>query len=112
MSFSKTRLIVTILTVFVGVAAHAQTQTLINIEGAPAAWRLQDYVGLSPGVTVWFTGSSCTNGQLSFPSGTSSDDQNRFWSLIMAAKIAGQTVGVYYYISGSSCVLNSYYFPP
>jgi hypothetical protein len=110
MSFSKTRLVVSILTFFVGVSAHAQTQTLISIQGSPAAWRLQDYVGI--GVTVYFTGSSCTDGQLTFPSGTSSDDQNRFWSLIMAAKIAGQTVGVYYYVSGSSCLISSYYFTP
>ena len=110
MSFSKTRLLVTILAFFVGIAAHAQT--LINIEGSPAAWRLQDYVGASPAVTVYFTGSSCTNGSLSFPPGTSIDDQNRFWSLVMAAKLAGQTVGIYYYVSGSACFLNSYYFPP
>jgi hypothetical protein len=112
MSFSKTRLIATILTFFVGVAAHAQTQTLINIEGSPAAWRLQDYPGMTPAVTVWFTGSSCSNGNLSFPPSASIDDQNRFWALIMAAKLAGQTVGVYYYVSGSACFLNSYYFPP
>jgi hypothetical protein len=110
MLFSKTRLFVTILTFFVVVAAHAQTQTLINIERSPAAWRLQDYVGI--GVSVYFTGSSCSSGQLTFPSGTSSDDLNRFWSLIMAAKIAGQTVGVYYYISGTSCLLESYYLTP
>jgi hypothetical protein len=110
MSFSKTRLFVTILTFFVGVVAHAQT--LINIEGSPAAWRLQDYPGQTPAVTAWFTGSSCTNGQLSFPSGASIDDQNRFWALIMAAKIAGQTVGIYYYVSGSACFLNSYYLTP
>jgi hypothetical protein len=46
MSFSKTRLFVTLLTLFVGFAAHAQT--LINMEGSPAAWRLQDYAGGTP----------------------------------------------------------------
>lgn len=110
MLFCKTRLIVAMWLFLVGIAAQAQT--LINIEGSPAAWRLQDYPGQTPAVTAWFTGSSCTNGQLSFPSSASIDDQNRFWALIMAAKIAGQTVGVYYYVSGSACFLNSYYLTP
>ena len=112
MSFSKTRLFVIILIFFVGIAAHAQTQTLVNMEGSPAGWRLQDYPGGTPAVTVWLTGSPCTNGQLSFPSNATIDDQNRFWALIMAAKIAGQTVGVYYYVSGSSCILQSFYLTP
>jgi hypothetical protein len=110
MSFSKTRLFVIILTFFVGIAAHAQT--LINMEGSPVGWRLQDYPGGTPAVAVWFTGASCTSGELSFPSSATVDDQNRFWALIMAAKIAGQTVGVYYYVSGSSCILQSFYLTP
>jgi hypothetical protein len=110
MLFWKTRLVVAMGLFLVGIAAHAQT--LINFEGSPAAWRLQDYPGGTPAVTVWYTGSSCSNGQLSFPSSATIDDQNRFWALVMAAKIAGQTVGIYYYVSGSTCFLNSFYLTP
>jgi hypothetical protein len=88
----------------------AEAQTLIGIQASPATWRLQNYVG-GTGVVVYYTSSSCSQGQLTFPAGTTSDDQNRLWSLVLAAKIAGQEVGIFYYVSGSSCFIQSYYAP-
>jgi hypothetical protein len=88
----------------------AAAQTLIGIQGSPAAWRLQNYVGTGP--ALYFTGSSCSQGQILFPPGTATDDINRFWALLVAAKIAGQDVGIYYYVSGTSCYIESFYLPP
>jgi len=85
----------------------AMAQTQMQIEAVPTGWLLQDYVGA--GVWVYFTGSPCTSGNLSLPTTATSDEVNRFFSLIMSAKISGQAVGVYYTYNGNTCVINSFY---
>ncbi len=85
-------------------------QALANIEESPVNWRLQNYVG--QGVTVYYSSSSCGSGSLVFPGGTSSDDLNRFWALVMAAKIASQPVGIFYQVINGQCVIESYYLTP
>ena len=74
------------------------------IETSPNAWRLQDYVGGQ--MNVYYTGSPCTYGLLVM-AGTS-DENNRFWSMIMSAKIAGKFVGVYYNPT-DGCTVTSFY---
>ena len=91
----------------VAVSLSASAQTLISIQGSPATWRPQNYAG--GGVVVYYAGSSCAQGALEFAAGTTSDDENRLWSLLVAAKIAGQDVGIFYYVSGTSCIIQSFY---
>ena len=87
----------------------AQTQD-IALEEVPTAWRLQDY--LSNDVTVWFTGASgCTTGHLIFTANATTDDRNRFWALVMAAKHAGTPVGVFYTNANGECTITSFYMP-
>jgi hypothetical protein len=71
---------------------------------------VQNYVGSGP--QLYFTPSSCAQGSLGFPAGTAVDDLNRFWALLMTAKVTGQDVGIYYYVSGTSCLIESFYLPP
>ena len=96
------------LLIFWGAAgSNAFAQTTQLIEAIPKAWRLQNYVG-GP-VIVYYTGSPCQSGQISMPISATSDEQNRFYSLIMSAKISGQEVGVYYAYDGASCIVTSFY---
>ena len=89
----------------VGTNLYAANVPLSTI---PTSWRLQNYIG--DGVVSWFTGSACTNGQLSFGSNASMDDKNRYWSVIMAAKVAGKPVVVYYEDSSApnTCIITSF----
>jgi hypothetical protein len=82
-----------------------------NIESIPTGWRLENYPGNTGanGVTLWFTGSPCVNGQLQLPANASSDDANRLWSTIISAKMANRAVGINYSKSGNSCTITSFY---
>lgn len=67
---------------------------IVQISEVPANWRLENYPGGT--VTLWFTGSPCTNGQLTLPASATPADVNRLWSLILGAKLANHKVFVYY----------------
>lgn len=76
---------------------------------SPANWRLQNYVNNN--VVIWFTGAAaqgCTTGQLTFP-GATSDDLNRLWSTVLAAKLGNRSVGVTYNKNGGSCQMTSFW---
>jgi hypothetical protein len=85
-------------------AAHADTE----IVAIPTSWRLQNYIG-TPGLVAWFTGSSCSNGVLNFSSTSTADDRNRFYSLVLTAKVSGKSIGVYYETVSGNCQIQSFY---
>jgi len=88
-------------------AIHAPAIADQVVEEDVQGWRLQNYV---PGtVLVYFTSSPCVSGMLSFPTSATSDDKNRFWSLVLTAKATGKKVGVYYETVSGSCQITSYY---
>lgn len=88
----------------------AIAQALVELQAVPSAWQIQEYF---PNQTsLFFTGSSCTNGQLNFPSTAVQADQDRLWALILAAKAASQPVIIYYWVSGSSCYISTYATAP
>jgi hypothetical protein len=68
--------------------------THVMIAEVPANWRLENYPGNA--VAVWYTPSPCLSGGLTFPSTTTSADQNRFWATVLAAKLSGRKMFVYY----------------
>lgn len=78
------------------------------IEAVPTAWRLENYVGAT-GIAAWYTGSPCATGNLSFNSSATADDKNRFWSLVMTAKVSGKPIGVAYVNVSGSCQIVSFY---
>jgi hypothetical protein len=82
--------------------------TVQLISAVPTSWRLQDYVGSV--VTVWFTPSPCTYGNLALPSGSTQAEINRFWALILGAKLSNRAVYVYYddAAAPSSCIVTSF----
>ncbi|MGR4867066.1 hypothetical protein [Caulobacter sp. LARHSG274] len=87
-------------------AAFATPAFAGSIEEFPTGWRLQNYNGAY--VVVFFTGASdCTMGSIRM-TGTA-DDVNRFWSTVLAAKLANRKLGVIYSGGGSSCVVDSFY---
>jgi hypothetical protein len=87
----------------------ASAQTLVAIQAVPTSWLIQNYVPNQ--VVLWFTGSSCTSGQLVFTSNAVQADQDRLWAMILAAKATGQQVIVYYYVSDGGCIIQSFGLP-
>ena len=79
-----------------------------SINMVPTSWRLQNYSG--DGVVAFFTGSACESGRLDFRSDATLDDKNRFWSVILTAKMANKSVVVHYDASGapSQCLISSF----
>jgi hypothetical protein len=78
------------------------------IYAVPTNWRLQNYIG-TQGIVAWFTGSSCGNGALNLSSSSTSDERNRFWTLVLTAKVSGKAVGVYYETATGTCQITSFY---
>ncbi len=79
-----------------------------SVEAVPTSWRLENY-NQQMDVVVWFSGSTCGNGKLTFPSTATADQRNRFYSLILTAKTIGRKVGVFYETSTGQCQIVSFY---
>ncbi|MBA6302355.1 hypothetical protein [Colwellia sp. MB02u-14] len=92
------------LVVFLLNTKFALAAGLSTLEVIPTSWKLEDYMGGQ--VFVWFSESSCVNGQLQFPAHATSEDKNRFWSVVMTAKISKRKVFVNYFNDG--CVIKSF----
>jgi len=82
--------------------------SLESITATPTSWLLQNYVGGN--VIVFNTGSECSGGHLNFASSVSNRDKDRFWSLVMTAKIASKQIRVYYTYDSvaSTCFISSF----
>lgn len=91
------------MTAWSGVA-HAD-----NLEATPTSWCLQDYN--DGGITLFFTGSSCYQGQLILPSTANNDSKQRLWSIVVTGKAAARPVGIYYHYDSSAgaCLIDSFY---
>lgn len=83
-------------------------QTQVSISAVPTSWRLQEYI--PDNLAIWFSGSSCVNGQLLLPSTASSETKKRLWATILAAKNSGHKVFVYYSVDSTTgaCLIQSY----
>ena len=91
------------LLLFVCGAAQADQ---VTISAIPSAWRLENYPG--DNVVVWFPPSTCANGMLSFPSTATIADRNRFFALILAAKLANAQMFVMFDSTVASCPILSF----
>jgi hypothetical protein len=79
-----------------------------TITAVPTAWRLQDYAGGAQ-IAIWYTGSSCTNGQLLVDPTWSIDQAKMVWSTVMAAKASQLPVIFGYTVNSSgSCIITSF----
>ncbi len=79
------------------------------VQAVPTDWRLQDYG--DGAVTLYFTGSSCSQGQLTLTADVNNDSKNRLWSIVSVGKTAVRSVGIYYHYDSSSniCVIDSFF---
>lgn len=71
-------------------------------EAIPTGWRLQNYIGST--IVAAYTPSNCSNGTLNFSASATQDDKNRFWTLIMSAKLSAKTVGIFYETSTETVI--------
>ena len=77
-----------------------------SINAVPTGWRLQSYGGST---VLWYTGSTCTNGQLLLDPSWSSDQSKLLWSTIMTAKASQMPVFISYTVNSSGyCVITSF----
>ena len=78
-----------------------------SISAVPTAWRLQSYPGT--GTVLWFTGSTCTNGQLALDVSDSADRNKLLWATVLAAKSSQIPVVIDYSVnSAGQCVINDF----
>lgn len=87
-------------------ANPSRADTVIAV---PTPWRLQNYLGSV--VTVYYTGSPCVSGNITMLTSTTTEERNRFWSLVMTGKASGKPVGISYTVSGGNCTINDFFFP-
>jgi hypothetical protein len=83
-------------------AASANT-----IETTANSWLVQDYPS-GQGIVLWYTGSSCTNGQLLFNVGEPVERHNRLLAMVLAVKAMNARVHLDYNIVGSSCITQDF----
>ncbi len=97
--------IFTILLCFKSNIAYADSE----LQTYPTHWRLQEYV---PGlIATWYTGiTNCgTDGSLRLPNNATEETKQRYWYLIMSAKISQKKVGVFYNNINGVCTIISFY---
>jgi hypothetical protein len=88
--------------IFFTAISYAEIKTVSDV---PATWKLENYAGGN--VVVWYSGATCENGLLQFQDIATSDDKNRFWSTILAAKVSNRPMFVTYDDS-DACKIHSF----
>ena len=99
-----------IAAIFVGLIclispSAAFADTLVEV---PTAWRLEVFTS-SHTVAVFFTSASnCTTGKMTLGN-ASADDENKFYALVLSAKMAKKPIGLFYTASNGACVIETFY---
>lgn len=90
-----------------GLLSHAAMADVALVDAVPTGWKLENY---SPGglVSLWFTGSTCSNGQLTLPTGSTVQESSRLFAMISAAKMSNHRVFVYYNNAAAGCPIVSF----
>lgn len=76
------------------------------LSGVPTGWLIQQYVGAQ--LSTFNAGSSCAQGSLNFTAAATSDEKNRYISMVVTAKAAGRNMRVYYETSTGYCYITSF----
>lgn len=102
------RLLISCITFALASISWSEAAHATNLEAVPTAWRLQDYN--DGAISIFYTGSTCSQGQLILPNTANNDSKQRLWSLILTAKVASKSVGVFYHYEPSvGCLIDSFY---
>jgi len=86
------------------IAPLADSNPQVFLEEVPTQWRLQNYVPDTP--AIYYTGSQCANGVLTFPPNASDQDRDRLWQAVIAAKTNNGKMFVYY--TSGTCTIQSF----
>ena len=78
-----------------------------TIDGPVNAWLVQDYPS-GQGIVLWYTPSSCTNGQLLFNVGEPVERHNRLLAMVLSAKAMGAKMHVTYDVVNGACIVNDF----
>jgi hypothetical protein len=92
-------------------AAFAPAASADLVTGVPTGWVLQNYMG-DHSVVAFFAGTPCSFNRVTMMSTMSEDDKNRFFTLVLTAKITGKVIGVYYtddHTGANNCPIVSFY---
>ncbi len=106
----KTKLLILFAAIGISFATQVYATELYMQPADVTKWRIQTYTGVGVDqLSMWFTGSNCTNGGLSFPS-TVPAEKNRFWSTVVAAKLSKKLMFISYLYdsAANTCVISSY----
>lgn len=88
------------------ILAASSNASAEGFKAVPTGWRLESYG--ATGVVLWHTPSTCSNGQLMLPAGSSVADHNRLYATVMAAKTANLSMFIYYEMRENVCSIISY----
>ena len=82
-----------------------------EIVEVPSQWRV-DYSGSAdPDIVVFYSGSTCPSGTLRLTAATfGSEGKARFWSTVMASKVSGRKIRVFYTDDGA-CTITMFGMP-
>lgn len=72
-----------------------------------SGWLVQDYPA-PQGVVLWYTPSTCGNGQLMFNASDSQDRQNRLVAMVLAAKAMGGKMHITYEVVNGGCMISDF----
>lgn len=86
--------------------AHAQN---INIEEVPTSWRMENYPNNDIVAWIYSLAAAPCNSKIEFAQNATTDDRNRFWSLVLSAKLSGRAVGLYVSPENGACRIWSFY---
>jgi hypothetical protein len=89
--------------IFVAGSANATS----GIDSTVNGWLVQDYPS-GQGIVLWYTGSSCTNGQLLFDVSEPAERHNRLLAMVLSAKSMGAKMHVEYDVVGTSCLIRDF----
>ena len=105
--FNKLQIVWTAALSIASLVANANS---IPMAANPSTWRLENYVGGGNAVVVWYTNSTCANGNLSLGNNNTAEDRNRFYATVMEAKATNRSMFVYYDNASApgSCLIISF----
>lgn len=82
----------------------------VELLAVPQGWKLESYMG-GPAVVIWYAGSVCANGAVTLPATSTTAEQNRLYSTILAAKTSNTPAFVIYDNAQANCPIMSFGLP-
>ncbi|MEZ2417946.1 hypothetical protein [Luteibacter sp. RCC_6_2] len=91
----------------VAVAFASAADASTGFDAPVSGWLVQDYPA-PQGVVLWYTPSTCGNGQIMFNASDSQDRQNRLVAMVLAAKAMGGKMHIEYEVVNGGCMISNF----